>query len=212
MGPRQRRLAPSFHSFPWCAGGVRVSPLGFRWIGAGGILFALLCLEACADDTLTTPADTHAPARTTTGAFADGAQVLIEPHWLTLDTIRATDTLAATVLDAEGDTIDDATVDTAGVVTSVGFGSTRVSATHKSATAEATVEVALPLTDREILEIFYEAAGGDGWTDNTNWLSNKDLDEWYGVGAYQGKVSDLSLWKNNLVGTIPPELGTHLPV
>ena len=149
----------------------------------------------------------------------DSTQIVIEPHWLTLDTIGVTGTLTATVIDAAGDTIDDAevtwessdttiaTVDTAGVVTSVEFGKTKVSATYDSATAEATVEVATPLTDREILEIFYEATGGDDWTDKTNWVSDEDLDEWYGVRAYQAKVSSLSLRENNLVGAIRPELG-----
>ena len=153
------------------------------------------------------------------GMNPDGTRIVIEPHWLTLDTIGVTGTFSATVIDAAGDTVDAAevtwasadtaiaTLDTAGVVTSVAFGSTKVSATYDSATAAVTVEVAPPLTDREILEIFYEATGGDDWTDNTNWLSDKDLSEWYGVSAYQGRVKDLQLKDNNLVGQIPPELG-----
>ena len=188
--------------------------------GLAAVLLAAVLLEACADDTPTTPTPDDADAATLAMAFkGDSTPIVIEPHWLTLDTVGVTDTLTATVINAAGDTIDDAevtwassdtaivTVDTAGVVTSVEFGKAKVSATYDSATAEATVEVALPLTDREILEIFYEATGGDDWTDKTNWLSDEDLDEWYGVGAYQGKVSSLSLNDNNLVGEIPPELG-----
>ena len=188
--------------------------------GLAAVLLAAVLLEACADDTPTTPTPDDADSATLAMAFkGDSTPIVIEPHWLTLDTVGVTDTLTATVINAAGDTIDDAevtwassdtaivTVDTAGVVTSVEFGKAKVSATYDSATAEATVEVALPLTDREILEIFYEATGGDDWTDKTNWLSDEDLDEWYGVGAYQGKVSSLSLNDNNLVGEIPPELG-----
>ena len=188
--------------------------------GLAAVLLAAVLLEACADDTPTTPTPDDADSATLAMAFkGDSTQIVIEPHWLTLDTIGVTDTLTATVIDAAGDTIDDAevtwassdtaiaTVDTAGVVTSVEFGKAKVSATYDSATAEATVEVALPLTDREILEIFYEATGGDAWTDNTNWLSDEELDEWYGVQASDGKVSSLSLNENNLVGEIPPELG-----
>ena len=186
--------------------------------GLAAVLLAAVLLEACADDTPTAPDD----ADTATLAMAmqdDSTQIVIEPHWLALDTIGVTDTLTAAVIDAAGDTIDDAEVawessdttiakvDTAGVVTSVDFGKTKVSATYDSATAEATVEVATPLTDREILEIFYEATGGEDWTDDTNWLSDEDLDDWFGVGAYQGKVRGLSLDDNNLAGTIPPELG-----
>ena len=181
------------------------------------VLLSALLLEACAEDAPTAPAEENAPALAM--MTEDSTRVVIEPHWLTLDTIGVSDTLTATVLDADGDTIDDATVswesadttiatvDTAGVVTSVEFGKTKITATYDSATAYATVEVATPLTDREILEIFYEATGGEDWDDDTNWLSDEDLDEWYGVRADGDEVSNLSLDDNNLVGTLPPELG-----
>ncbi|MDE2870807.1 MAG: Ig-like domain-containing protein [Gemmatimonadota bacterium] len=181
------------------------------------VLFAALLIEACSDDTPVAPGDEAAPGL---AAMAAGeARVVVEPHWLTLDTIGLSDTLTATVISAEGDTIDDASVtwesadttiakvDTAGVVISVEFGKTKVTATYDSVSSYATVEVAEQLTDREILEIFYEATGGEDWTDDTNWLSDEDLDDWFGVSADDGKVGWLSLGDNNLVGTIPPELG-----
>ncbi len=189
------------------------------WGGLVAALVSVALLEACTDDTPTGPGGDDPAALAGAGANPDGARILIEPHWLTLDTIGATGSLSATVIDAEGDTVDAtvtwesadtaiATVDAAGVVTSIAFGSTKVSASYDSATARATVEVAPTLTDREILEIFYEATGGDDWTDNTNWLSDKDLSEWHGVGAhFEGRVNTLSLRGNNLVGAIPPELG-----
>ena len=200
----------------------RMIKRGFRELGTGcaavaGVVLAALLLEACADDTPVAPAEEDASILAMLSE--DSTRVVIEPHWLTLDTVGVSDTLTATVLDADGDTIDDATVewksadttiatvDTLGVVTSVEFGKTKVTATYDSASAEATVEVASPLSDREILEILYEATGGDDWDDNTNWLSDEDLDDWYGVSARQGKVRDLRLWENNLAGKIPPELG-----
>ena len=183
-----------------------------------GAILGVLLLDGCTDDTPTAPGGADLANVAGMGLNADGTRIVVEPHWLTLDTIGVTGTFSATVIDAAGDTVDAevtwgsadtaiATVDTAGVVTTVAFGRTKVSATYDSATVEATVEVALPLTDREILEIFYEATGGDDWTDNTNWLSDADLDEWYGVRAHQGKVSNIFLRENNLVGAIPPELG-----
>ena len=186
--------------------------------GLAGVLVGVLLLEACADDTPTAPGETEPAIVAGVGAIANGTRIVIEPHWLTLDTAAVTGSFSATVIDAEGDTVDAAvtwgsadtaiaTVDTSGVVTSVEFGKTKVTATYDSVTAYATVEIAKPLTDREILEILYEATGGDDWDDTTNWLSDEDLDDWYGVNAYQGKVSGLSLDDNNLVGTIPPELG-----
>ncbi len=189
---------------------------------AGGVLaasvFAALFLEACADDTPTAPNEADPAIEAGMGANANGTRIVIEPHWLTLDTAGVTGTFSATVIDAEGDTVDAAvtwgsadtaiaTVDTSGMVTAAAFGKTQVTATYDSATAQATVEVAPTLTDREILEILYEATGGDGWTDNTNWLSDADLSDWYGVDTRGGRVDYLYLRDNNLVGRIPPELG-----
>ena len=65
-----------------------------------------------------------------------------------------------------------------------------------------------PLSDRDILEIFYDATGGPDWTNDDNWLTDAPLREWYGVHADgQDRVVSLSLYTNNLTGTIPPELG-----
>ncbi len=212
----QNRLASSCQDQRESADHRVVRMVRSPWIGVCGALLTLSFLKACSDDALTAPADLPTAAQ---GAAEDGTQVVIEPHWLTLDRIGATGRLSATVIDAAGNPVQGAqvswasgdaaiaTVDAAGLVTSVAFGSAKVSATYQSATAEATVEVALPLTDREILEVFYEATGGDGWTDNTNWLSDRDLSEWYGVEVSRAKVTGLYLRENNLVGTIPPELG-----
>ena len=77
-------------------------------------------------------------------------------------------------------------------------------------------------TDRTALEAIYRATGGDDWTDNTNWLSNAPLEDWYGVEVADGRVTGLRLggWDetareyvgNGLVGSLPPELGalSHL--
>ena len=208
---------PHFASVPWRPS-LTPTRSQVGWSATAAALAVALLLKACTDDVPTAPADADAPGvALMTGG--DSTRILIDPHWLTLDTTGVTDTLTATVVDAEGDTIDDAevtwasadtsiaTVDTAGVVTSVAFGSTKVSATRDSVVAWATVEVALPLTDREILEILYEATGGDDWTDNTNWLSDKELSEWFGVRTRDGRVSYVFLRDNNLVGNIPPELG-----
>ena len=64
-------------------------------------------------------------------------------------------------------------------------------------------------TDREALVVFYHATGGPQWDNNENWLSNKPLDEWYGVGTdNSGRVALLVIpGGNNLSSPIPPELG-----
>jgi len=71
-------------------------------------------------------------------------------------------------------------------------------------------------TEREALVALYNATNGPRWYDNTNWLSDKPLRQWYGVNTdSHGRVTHLSLTLNNLAGVIPPELGnlanlTHL--
>ncbi len=65
-----------------------------------------------------------------------------------------------------------------------------------------------PLSDREILEIFYEATGGPDWTHNENWRTDAPLGEWYGVEVDdQGRVVGLGFLANRLRGRIPLELG-----
>lgn len=72
---------------------------------------------------------------------------------------------------------------------------------------------------RSALVALYEATDGDNWTNNTNWCSDKPIDEWYGfIGASgpSGTGDDifagydflmLNLNDNNLNGAIPEEFG-----
>ncbi len=64
-------------------------------------------------------------------------------------------------------------------------------------------------TDRDVLAALYSAAGGAGWTNSDNWLTDAPVGEWYGVTAEQdGSVRGLNLDENGLKGTIPAELGS----
>ncbi len=57
------------------------------------------------------------------------------------------------------------------------------------------------------LSRFYEAVGGEGWNDNTNWNSQEPLDRWFGVGTDEdGRVISLHLQENGLSGETPREL------
>ena len=65
-----------------------------------------------------------------------------------------------------------------------------------------------PLSQRDILEAFYEATGGPNWHNSENWLTDAPLSEWYGVNADgSGNVTGLYLDWNFVIGRIPPELG-----
>lgn len=65
---------------------------------------------------------------------------------------------------------------------------------------------------REALEALYRATDGDHWTNNTNWLSDKPIHEWYGVnnnvwgGVWKSPyVLYLNLSDNGLSGHLPEE-------
>ncbi len=64
-------------------------------------------------------------------------------------------------------------------------------------------------TDRDVLIALYDATNGDNWTNHTNWCSDKPLSEWYGVTLdySQERVQYIHLSYNNLVGSIPEEIG-----
>ncbi len=65
-----------------------------------------------------------------------------------------------------------------------------------------------PPSDREILVALYDATGGPAWIRDVNWLTDRPLSEWYGVNVDDnGRVAVLDLPRNNLKGSIPPELG-----
>lgn len=65
---------------------------------------------------------------------------------------------------------------------------------------------------KEALVDLYYATDGDNWYDNTNWLSNKPVTEWYGVNSsrftpatvcYGDYIVFVDLMGNNLFGKIP---------
>ena len=60
--------------------------------------------------------------------------------------------------------------------------------------------------EREILMALYNEMGGSDWYDNTNWGSDRPLNEWYGVIERDGHVQHIELSYNNLSGKIPAEI------
>ena len=65
-----------------------------------------------------------------------------------------------------------------------------------------------PCSDRDALEALYNSTSGANWTNDANWLSDKALDEWYGVTTNSSdQIVRLDLSNNRLNGEIPVELG-----
>lgn len=80
-----------------------------------------------------------------------------------------------------------------------------------------TAALNIPQSEKNALIAIYNATGGANWTNTTGnsypWpVSNPDADvvAWYGVGVSNGHVVSLNLQNNNLIGTIPVEIG-NLP-
>ena len=64
-------------------------------------------------------------------------------------------------------------------------------------------------TDREALVALYNATDGENWDESDNWLSDAPLGEWQGVSTNDnGRVIKMQLYRNNLSGEIPAELGS----
>ena len=65
-----------------------------------------------------------------------------------------------------------------------------------------------PQSDREVLEVLYDATGGPGWTNRGSWKTSAPLGQWYGVTTDPaGRVTGLDLDDNGLTGPIPAGLG-----
>ena len=110
-----------------------------------------------------------------------------------------------------------AVVDSSGLVGAVSNGAATVTATAGDAAGEARVTV-MQSADRPALVALYNATDGPNWVDNTNWLTDAPLGEWYGVSTDAvGRVVRLDLggrWDSEareyvlhgLRGELPAEL------
>ncbi len=59
---------------------------------------------------------------------------------------------------------------------------------------------------RYILAVLYHSTGGNDWIDKGQWLTSTSVCEWNGFSCRLG--NKLTLSSNNLVGTIPSEIGS----
>lgn len=75
----------------------------------------------------------------------------------------------------------------------------------KSALCDSVTEI--PVTECEALEAVYDSTDGANWIDNTNWKVTNTPCSWYGVTCENGHVTELNLYENNLIGTLPSEIG-----
>ena len=65
----------------------------------------------------------------------------------------------------------------------------------------------VPINERDVLDIFYNALDGDNWENNQGWKSDKPICDWHGVECrYGDSVQAIRLGANNLKGTPPKEI------
>ena len=103
-----------------------------------------------------------------------------------------------------------------------------------SSSLVARVEAAVPAEERDALVALYNSTSGDGWRNNTNWLSGDPCtNSWFGITCngtdtnitqidlgqsylrgkipsalkHLNQIENLYLHFNSLTGSIPPELG-----
>ncbi|MEM9774906.1 MAG: hypothetical protein AAF902_10015 [Chloroflexota bacterium] len=66
----------------------------------------------------------------------------------------------------------------------------------------------IPFNECKALEALYINTNGSSWTNSNGWLDTKTPCQWYGVQcSIFGRIRFIFLNDNNLVGSIPPELG-----
>ena len=162
----------------------------------------------------------NASASISVSVAQSAVRITITPAEATLMALGETVQLSAAVLDQNGQPVDGAvvtwsssdeavaTVSPQGLVTAVMNGTAQITARAGSASAGVTVNVMVGTSgDREALVALYNSTNGPGWTQNTNWLSNEPLKNWYGVRTnINGEVRSLILLNNNLQGNLPPEI------
>ena len=131
------------------------------------------------------------------------SRIVLNISEATLSAVGQSLQLDAQVYDAEGAAIPGAqvawassrtqvaTVSANGLVIAVSNGTTRVTASSEGASAHATIHVVIegteppePSIDRDALIALYDATNGSSWRNNTYWLSDLPLGEWFGVSWY----------------------------
>ena len=155
------------------------------------------------------------------GGYGDGGGIIISPERAELKTPGDTLQLMVRIQDQSGSLLSGvplewqsadssvAMVDSTGMITAVGEGTTVITATLASASGRTVITVGEPVgSDRKILEQLFYSTGGEGWTRKDGWLTDAPLRMWYGIQIDDdGFVTSIDLPNNNLEGTIPPDLG-----
>ena len=61
--------------------------------------------------------------------------------------------------------------------------------------------------DSLALIALYNSTNGDNWIDNSNWLTDEPIDNWFGITVEDDRVTAIELLGNDLSGSIPSQFG-----
>ena len=176
------------------------------------LLAAGLGLTACADDAVEpVPPDPPDPPVPTTVTVVPESAILRLPgetvHLIVTVQDQYGQAMSGVTVAWTSSDVSVATVSASGVVTATAVGTVTVTATADSASGSSEVTVE-EHPDRAALVALYNGTDGPNWVDNTNWLTDAPLGDWYGVDTdASGRVVGLVVENNNLDGSLPPELG-----
>ncbi len=153
---------------------------------AGAILLAIL-LPGCSDEPTPSPVAKVLPSATATTTSVPTA------------TATATLTPTATPTQTPTPTATPTPVPTATPTATPTHIPTPVPTATPSGTAA---------SDRAALIAFYNSMDGSNWKNNTNWLSDKPIGDWYGITTENGgRVIGIAINYNDLNGQIPLQFG-----
>lgn len=74
-------------------------------------------------------------------------------------------------------------------------------------TFDCAAQSSIPEIECDALVALYNGTGGDDWVDNTGWLTDGDPCFWFGVSCSGGSIHTVFLQENQLIGSIPAEVG-----
>ena len=65
-----------------------------------------------------------------------------------------------------------------------------------------TLKAQIDTNDSLALVDLYNSTDGPHWIDNTGWLTNAPVSQWYGINLIGNRVSEIALSDNQLAGLV----------